>query len=378
MSKIKLIYIKTIVEITICNLREHPHVFRMEKQQLLHGQHDALPVQQPGDRKRGRLEQVRSSLGEVSQVFTGKTITIVQNCTHITVVRCSCKYRLNKIAVSGVLHFISRSKFLDPTLKNFLGEIAEYSKTELRKLKGISWNFGNCRVTYRACHLPGLSFFVSACLSGSFLSGIQLCVVPHFLIKWSVVKRYWYKWFFMQQIGNKRNSVNQSFNLFIVLDCAPLTLSIFRFVLIHETNLILQAESCFYECEPMLKHYEIKHSPGDLGDVPICGKYCDEWFEACKDDKTCTRDWLEGKLIHYRTYHWWIQGAGAQFLGENWPNNKFSLLKLAPPGNPESATGYSTISFQNFTCNLPPRCLCTITSASSIRTSPIQVNLRKY
>ena len=46
----------------------------------------------------------------------------------------------------------------------------------------------------------------------------------------------------------------------------------------------------------MLKHYEIAHSPGDLGDVPICGKYCDDWFEACKDDKTCTRDWLEGKL----------------------------------------------------------------------------------
>ena len=62
MSKIKLIYIKTIVEITICNLREHSHVLGMEKQQLLHGQHDAIHVQQPGDRKRGRLEQVRSSL----------------------------------------------------------------------------------------------------------------------------------------------------------------------------------------------------------------------------------------------------------------------------------------------------------------------------
>ena len=47
----------------------------------------------------------------------------------------------------------------------------------------------------------------------------------------------------------------------------------------------------------MLKRYEIAHSPGDLGDVPICGKYCDDWFEACKDDKTCTKDWLEGKLI---------------------------------------------------------------------------------
>ena len=136
-------------------------------------------------------------------------------------------------------------------------------------------------------------------------------------------------------------------------------------------NLVLQAESCFYECEPMLKHYEIKHSPGDLAAVPICGKYCDEWFEACKDDKTCTRDWLEGKLIHYRRYHWRIQGG--QFSGKNWPNNRFSLFELAPPlENPGSATGYNTISFQNF--NLPPRCLCTITSAPSIRISAIQVN----
>ena len=133
---------KTIVEVTICNLREHPHVLGMEKQQLLHGQHDALPVQQQGDRKRGRLEQVRSSLGEVSQVFTGKTITVVQNWTHMTMVRCSCKYRPNKITAKRGLHLISWPKFLDllliQHLKKFLGEIAEYSKTELRKLKGIN------------------------------------------------------------------------------------------------------------------------------------------------------------------------------------------------------------------------------------------------
>ena len=74
------------------------------------------------------------------------------------------------------------------------------------------------------------------------------------------------------------------------------------FVLFDARTVIFQAESCFYECEPMLKHYEIAHSPGDLGDVPICGKYCDDWFEACKDDKTCTRDWLEGKLTQITSY----------------------------------------------------------------------------
>ena len=156
----------------------------------------------------------------------------------------------------------------------------------------------------------------------------------------------------------------------------PEHLIISRFVLIHEAheaNLILQAESCFYECEPMLKHYEIKHSPGDLGDVPICGKYCDEWFEACKDDKTCTRDWLEGKVIHNRRFHWQIQGWGS-FRKNIGQITGFHFWSWRPLGNPGSATGYNTISFQNFTCNLPPRCLCTIISASSIRTSTIQVN----
>lgn len=28
--------------------------------------------------------------------------------------------------------------------------------------------------------------------------------------------------------------------------------------------------------------------------VPICSKYCDDWFEACKDDMTCAQDWLNG------------------------------------------------------------------------------------
>ena len=28
--------------------------------------------------------------------------------------------------------------------------------------------------------------------------------------------------------------------------------------------------------------------------VPICAKYCDEWFDACKSDYTCVQDWLLG------------------------------------------------------------------------------------
>ena len=27
--------------------------------------------------------------------------------------------------------------------------------------------------------------------------------------------------------------------------------------------------------------------------VPICAKYCDDWFDACKNDYTCAENWLE-------------------------------------------------------------------------------------
>ena len=26
--------------------------------------------------------------------------------------------------------------------------------------------------------------------------------------------------------------------------------------------------------------------------VPVCASYCDEWFEACKDDYTCVVNWV--------------------------------------------------------------------------------------
>ena len=28
--------------------------------------------------------------------------------------------------------------------------------------------------------------------------------------------------------------------------------------------------------------------------MPICGDYCDDWYEACKDDETCVKDWQVG------------------------------------------------------------------------------------
>lgn len=36
--------------------------------------------------------------------------------------------------------------------------------------------------------------------------------------------------------------------------------------------------------------------------VPICAKYCDEWFDACKSDYTCVQDWFGGFNITNSIY----------------------------------------------------------------------------
>ena len=53
-----------------------------------------------------------------------------------------------------------------------------------------------------------------------------------------------------------------------------------------------QDEECFYQCEPMLGHFEIGMT-GYIQGVPVCAEYCDAWFNACKGDTTCAENWLE-------------------------------------------------------------------------------------
>lgn len=54
----------------------------------------------------------------------------------------------------------------------------------------------------------------------------------------------------------------------------------------------IKDEECFWQCEPNLIKWHTK--AGAVNGVPICSKYCDDWFEACKDDMTCVQDWLSG------------------------------------------------------------------------------------
>lgn len=52
-----------------------------------------------------------------------------------------------------------------------------------------------------------------------------------------------------------------------------------------------QNEQCFYDCEPMLDYFQVRDTPGILN-VPVCASYCDDWFDACRNDLTCVENWL--------------------------------------------------------------------------------------
>ncbi|CAH1773994.1 unnamed protein product [Owenia fusiformis] len=56
----------------------------------------------------------------------------------------------------------------------------------------------------------------------------------------------------------------------------------------------IKDEECFYQCEPGLRKF--RHDgpkDGRITKVPVCKSYCDDWFNACKDDMTCVENWME-------------------------------------------------------------------------------------
>ena len=42
----------------------------------------------------------------------------------------------------------------------------------------------------------------------------------------------------------------------------------------------------------MLGYFQIAQT-GYIQHVPVCASYCDQWFEACRDDFTCVDNWLD-------------------------------------------------------------------------------------
>ncbi|XP_070605048.1 riboflavin-binding protein-like [Erythrolamprus reginae] len=49
---------------------------------------------------------------------------------------------------------------------------------------------------------------------------------------------------------------------------------------------------CFYRCSPHVAYWARPKQGGAISSVPICQRFCDNWYEACKNDRTCVSNWL--------------------------------------------------------------------------------------
>ena len=58
-------------------------------------------------------------------------------------------------------------------------------------------------------------------------------------------------------------------------------------------------DTCFYECSPNLGPFIVVDKRSKITrkerfiNVPLCANDCDAWFEACKDDLTCSDNWVK-------------------------------------------------------------------------------------
>lgn len=51
---------------------------------------------------------------------------------------------------------------------------------------------------------------------------------------------------------------------------------------------------CFYRCSANAIYWKNPDYQSALLKAPICASFCDGWFEACKDDLTCAKNWISG------------------------------------------------------------------------------------
>lgn len=68
-----------------------------------------------------------------------------------------------------------------------------------------------------------------------------------------------------------------------------------------------EIDTCMYECSPYLKPWITIDSKSKktrkerFMNVPLCSQDCEEWFDACKDDYTCSDNWGNFKAWNWTT-----------------------------------------------------------------------------
>ncbi|XP_035253527.1 riboflavin-binding protein-like [Anguilla anguilla] len=53
----------------------------------------------------------------------------------------------------------------------------------------------------------------------------------------------------------------------------------------------LKRVACFLRCSPDAMLWALVHPPDTIQATPLCRSFCTNWFEACKNDMTCARNW---------------------------------------------------------------------------------------
>ncbi|KAI5621738.1 retbindin isoform X1 [Silurus asotus] len=48
---------------------------------------------------------------------------------------------------------------------------------------------------------------------------------------------------------------------------------------------------CFYRCSPDATYWPYPQHGSSLRALPLCHSFCRDWYEVCKSDLTCARDW---------------------------------------------------------------------------------------
>ncbi|CAH2310660.1 riboflavin-binding -like [Pelobates cultripes] len=60
---------------------------------------------------------------------------------------------------------------------------------------------------------------------------------------------------------------------------------------------------CFYQCSPLAAHWIHPNMSFAIEHVPLCQSFCDSWFEACRSDLVCARDWLVDWIVDENGNH---------------------------------------------------------------------------
>ncbi|XP_068606481.1 retbindin [Brachionichthys hirsutus] len=64
--------------------------------------------------------------------------------------------------------------------------------------------------------------------------------------------------------------------------CGPLS---------HQCEGFLKRVSCFYRCSPDAARWPHPRRRSYVHAVPLCHSFCRDWFDACRMDMTCARNW---------------------------------------------------------------------------------------